>query len=180
MIGTRSTRNKLMVVRRCCFIWSFALLLLAASSCASAPDYQIQANIHYDRYPETVLDIVQPLAPSPAGGPGVIVIHGGGWVQGDKEQMLETYCMPFVRLGMVVANVEYRLARSAPAPAAQWFQEHAAKYKVDPRRIVAASSSADGHLALMIAMAPSSADLGPVTKIAARSISSASQTPPIS
>jgi acetyl esterase/lipase len=149
--------------------------LLAFSCAASALDYQIQANIRYDQYPETVLDILQPRAPSLADRPGVIVIHGGGWVQGDKEGMLEEYCLPFVRRGMVVANIEYRLANSAPAPAAvndvlkaaQWFQEHTAQYKVDRKRMIAAGNSAGGQLALMLAMAPASADLGPPTNIAA-------------
>jgi dipeptidyl aminopeptidase/acylaminoacyl peptidase len=38
---------------------------------------------------------------------------------------------------------------------------------VDPKKIVAAGGSAGGHLALMIAMTPASADLGPASKIAA-------------
>jgi acetyl esterase/lipase len=163
-----------MVVSRC-FIYSSALLLLTVYSSASAADYQIRANIRYDQYAETVLDILQPRAPSLADRPGVIVIHGGGWVEGDKEWMLRDYCLPFIRQGMVVANVDYRLARSAPAPAAvsdvlkaaQWFQDHAAEYKVDPRRILVAGNSAGGHLALMTAMTPASADLGSPIKIAA-------------
>jgi acetyl esterase/lipase len=138
-------------------------------------DYQIEANIHYDQYPETVLDILQPSAPALGDRPGVIVIHGGGWVQGSKELMLRQFCLPLVRHGLVVANVEYRLAPSAAAPAAvsdvlkaaQWFQEHAAKYKVDPKRILATGGSAGAHLALMIAMAPPSSGLGPSTRIAA-------------
>ncbi|MGA2882979.1 MAG: alpha/beta hydrolase [Bryobacteraceae bacterium] len=162
-------------MRRGQFICSFTLLLLAFCSAASALDYQLQANIRYDSYPETVLDILQPSAPSLADRPGVIVIHGGGWVQGDKEHVLEKYCLPFVRQGMVVANVEYRLAKSAPAPAAvndvlkaaRWFHDHAAHYQVDPKRIVAAGDSAGGHLALMTAMTPASADLGPSIRIAA-------------
>jgi acetyl esterase/lipase len=164
-----------MIVRRRVLIWPSALLLLAFCSRVSALDYQIRANIHYDHYPETVLDILQPSAPSLADRPGVIVIHGGGWVEGDKEDMLELFCLPFVRHGMVVANVEYRLAKAAPAPAAvndvlkaaQWFHDHAAEYKVDPNRMIAMGGSAGGHLALMIAMAPNSAGLGPSTKIAA-------------
>jgi acetyl esterase/lipase len=149
--------------------------LLGSSPVSLAPDYQIEGNIRYDHFQETVLDILQPSAPSLADRPGAIVIHGGGWVEGNKEQMLETYCLPFVRRGMVVANVEYRLAGAAPAPAAvndvlqavQWFQDHAARYKVDRKRIVATGSSAGGHLALMTAMTPASADLGPSIKIAA-------------
>ena len=162
-------------MRRSRFIWSPVLLLLGSSPVSLAPDYQIEGNIRYDHFQETVLDILQPSAPSLADRPGAIVIHGGGWVEGNKEQMLETYCLPFVRRGMVVANVEYRLAGAAPAPAAvndvlqaaQWFQDHAARYKVDRKRIVATGSSAGGHLALMTAMTPASADLGPSIKIAA-------------
>jgi acetyl esterase/lipase len=163
-----------MIVSRS-FICASASLLLAASSAASAPDYQILANVRYDHYPETVLDILQPSAPSLADRPGVIVIHGGGWVQGSKEDMLELFCLPFVRRGMVVANVEYRLAPSAPAPAAvsdvlraaQWFYDHAAQYKVDRSKIVVMGGSAGAHLALMAAMTPPTAGLGPSTKISA-------------
>ncbi len=157
------------------FIWPSTLLWLGCCPASPAPDYQIEANIHYDHYQQTILDIVQPRAPSLADRPGVIVIHGGGWVQGTKEEMLEEYCLPFVRRGMVVANVEYRLANAAPAPAAvndvlkaaQWFQDHAAQYKVDRKRILAIGNSAGGHLALMTAMTPASANLGPSIKIAA-------------
>lgn len=144
--------------------------MLAFHSVASALDYQIEANIRYDKYPDTVLDILQPAAPALGSRPGVMVIHGGGWVQGDKERMLEEYCLPFIRHGWVVANVEYRLARAAPAPAAvsdvlqaaQWFHNHAAKYKVDPNRILVAGGSAGGHLALMVGMTPASVKIAGV------------------
>jgi acetyl esterase/lipase len=141
---------------------------------ASALDYQLQANVHYAKFSETVLDIVQPAAPALAKRPGVIVIHGGGWVQGDKAMMFDQYCLPFVRHGFVVANIEYRMAKTAPAPAAvndalqaaEWFREHASEYNVDRNRIIVTGASAGGHLALMIGMAPASAGLGPSVKIA--------------
>jgi len=83
--------------------------------------------------------------------------------------------VPFLEHGFVVANVEYRLAKIATAPAAvtdllnaaKWFSDHASQYKVDPRKIVVMGNSAGGHLALMVGMAPANTDLGPVTKIAA-------------
>jgi acetyl esterase/lipase len=123
-------------------------------------DYQIEANIRYDKYPETVLDILQPSAPALADRPGIVVLHGGGWLQGDKETMFDQYCLPLIRHGFVVANVEYRLAGVAPAPAAvtdalqaaRWFHDHAARYKVDPKRILVTGASAGGHLALMVGM----------------------------
>jgi acetyl esterase/lipase len=142
------------------FIYYSVPLLLAGCTAAFALDYQIEANIHYAKYPETVLDILQPSAPALGNRPGIIVIHGGGWVQGDKERMLEEYCLPFIRHGFVAANIEYRLANAAPAPAAvsdalqaaQWFHDHSARYKVDPNRILVTGTSAGGHLALMVGM----------------------------
>ena len=100
--------------------------------------------------------------------PGVIMIHGGGWVEGDKESMVAPFAVPFVQHGFVVANVEYRLAKSATAPAAvqdvrnaaKWFVEHAAEYKVDPGHVIVMGPSAGGHLALLTAMLPESAGSG--------------------
>lgn len=151
------------------------LALLGLASFALGADYQIEANIRYSLHPETVLDIVQARAPALKNRPGVIVIHGGGWVEGDKESMLERFCLPFVRQGFVVANVEYRLAHVAAAPAAvgdvleaaKWFRDRAADYKVDPNQIIVTGDSAGGHLAMMVGMAPESAGLGPTIKIAA-------------
>lgn len=151
------------------------VLLLVTGGLALAADYQIQGNVHYDRYPETVLDIVQPRAPALANRPGVIVIHGGGWVDGDKEKMLEPFCLPLIQRDFVTANVEYRLAKVAPAPAAaqdvlnaaKWFHDHAAEYRVDPSRILVLGESAGGELALLTAMLPAGNPFGPATRIAA-------------
>jgi acetyl esterase/lipase len=151
------------------------LLLLDLAPLSHGADYQIEANIRYSQHPETVLDIVQTRAPALKNRPGVIVIHGGGWVEGDKESMLERFCLPFVEHGFVVANVEYRLANAATAPAAvndvleaaKWFHDRAADFKVDANQIIVTGNSAGGHLAMMVGMAPESAGLGPSAKIAA-------------
>jgi acetyl esterase/lipase len=151
------------------------LSLLGLAALARSADYRIEANVRYSLHPETVLDIVQARAPALKNRPGVIVIHGGGWIQGDKESMLEPFCLPFVEHGFVVANVEYRLAASATAPAAvndvleaaKWFRDRATDYKVDPNQIIVTGNSAGGHLAMMLGMAPESAGLGPSIKIAA-------------
>lgn len=152
------------------FVFFFFLAPLAHTA-----DFPIDANIRYAPYPETVLDVMQPRDPALKNRPGVIVIHGGGWVNGTKESMVERFCVPFLEHGFVVANVEYRLAGVAIAPAAvndvlnaaKWFHDHASQYKVDPKKIVVTGGSAGGHLALMVGMTPENADLGPVTKIAA-------------
>ena len=88
---------------------------------------------------------------------------------------MNSFCLPYLERGFVVANVEYRVAGAAPAPAAvndalnaaKWFFDRADKYNVDQARIVVTGASAGGHLALMVGMTPASAGLGPAIPIAA-------------
>src|SRR5262249_538629 len=132
-----------MVIRN----WAGLPLLAAAASAqvpidrpplvpAAIPDsISVEANIPYSSYKETVLDILRPKVASKEERPGMIVIHGGGWVAGTKEERVEYACLKYVARGFVVANVEYRLAGVAKAPAAvtdvlaaaQWFQKNAGK-----------------------------------------------------
>lgn len=151
-------------------------LLQAQTPVPQIPDnVAVERNIAYDQHPETVLDIYQPKEASREKRPGAIVIHGGGWVGGTKDAMIESYVLRYVSQGFVVANVEYRLAKAAIAPAAvtdvlnatQWFFRNAGKYNVDKKRVVVTGGSAGGHLALMAGMTPKSARLGPRSDVAA-------------
>jgi len=109
------------------------------------------------------LDLYLPL--HPAGPvPTVVSFHGGGWVTGSKgEAALDI--LPYLAMGFAVVNVDYRLARVAPAPAAvedsrcalRWVMRHAAQYGLDTARLVTAGSSAGAHLALLAALAPAGA-----------------------
>lgn len=135
----------------------------------------LEANIAYDRYPQTALDIMRPKAPARGLRPGVIMFHGGGWIESSNETMMTDFCLPYLERGFVVCNVEYRFASAAPAPAAvtdaldaaRWFFAHASGYGVDPARIVVTGASAGGHLALMVGLTPAAANLGPPARVAA-------------
>src|SRR5438552_3576642 len=56
--------------------------------------------------------------------PAIIVIHGGGWIEGDKSSFSTPKNRPpgniidFAKLGFVAATVNYRLSKEAPFPAA--------------------------------------------------------------
>ena len=137
------------------------LLLLAAAARAQSPfPHLVSANVVYNvaSGEELKLDIYRPrevAAPVPV----VMYIHGGGWVAGSKETSV-LGALDFLRLGVAVVNVEYRLAKVAEAPAAvedcrcalRWVIRNADKYKFDVNRIVVAGGSAGGHLALMTGM----------------------------
>jgi acetyl esterase/lipase len=159
-------------------LWALGLVVCA---CAKAEPPTLPAwvttekNISYDRYRETVLDVLQPANALPGKRPGVLLIHGGGWVGGSKEAVAVPFGLPYLEKGFVVANISYRLAPGSPAPAAvedvlkaaRWFRDRASKYNVDPHRIVVAGDSAGGHLALMAGMVPRSAGFGVPVKVAA-------------
>ena len=99
-----------------------------------------------------------------AAQPTLVFYHGGGWVTGTKEASFMSI-LPWLEMGWTVVNVEYRMARVAPAPAAvedvtcalRFVVERAEDYGIDPTRIVVSGESAGGHLALAVGMIPESA-----------------------
>jgi acetyl esterase/lipase len=99
--------------------------------------------------------------------PGIVVIHGGGWLEGDKssfatrEHGVPGNIVDFAALGFVAVTINYRLSGEAPFPAAlddcktavRWLRAHANDYNLDPAHIGVYGNSAGGHLALLMGMA---------------------------
>jgi|GEM_PF-1013025 len=113
------------------------------------------------------------LPEKPADGklsPGVLFIHGGGWVGGDPSvHAFES--LHLSRQGMVCATIRYRLLSQgrnkqyfvAKSPgecladaksAMRFFRAHAAEFGMDPQRIAAGGGSAGGHLAAALNTIP--------------------------
>jgi acetyl esterase/lipase len=98
--------------------------------------------------------------------PGIVVIHGGGWLEGDKssfasrEHGVPGNIVDFAALGFVAVTINYRLSGEAPFPAAledcknavRWMRAHAREYNLDPDLIGAFGNSAGGHLAMLLGM----------------------------
>jgi acetyl esterase/lipase len=125
-------------------------------------EYDIFPNVSYAKASnfELKLDLYLPknrTRPNPT----LILFHGGGWVDGQKERNV-LYLLPYLELGWSAINVEYRTARQAPAPAAvedcrcalRWITYHAKEYSLDPAKFVLTGTSAGGHLALITGMLP--------------------------
>jgi acetyl esterase/lipase len=75
--------------------WAQAPIDHRATVPAVIPDsVLLEANIPYDQYKETVLDILQPKEQSKEKRPGVILIHGGGWMNGTKEPTVSATPVP--------------------------------------------------------------------------------------
>jgi acetyl esterase/lipase len=97
--------------------------------------------------------------------PAVLLIHGGGWREGDRTQ-LRGYGILLGRAGYVCVACEYRLVPEAPWPAQihdvkaalRWMRANAGQLGIDPDRIAVEGNSAGAHLALLAAGTPSVAD----------------------
>ncbi len=92
--------------------------------------------------------------------PIVIVVHGGGWYRGNKEQ-LPAIDRHLAREHYAVASINYRHAPKFTSPAAvedvfraiAFLQANAARWQLDPTRIVLIGRSAGGQIALSAAYA---------------------------
>lgn len=101
--------------------------------------------------------------------PAILIIHGGGWVKGDKGAKRE------INIGTTLASAAYvcasinyhlgdatrdsfpeKLASAFPAnlhdckTAVRWLRKHADEYRIHPDRIGVIGGSAGGHLTAMV------------------------------
>jgi acetyl esterase/lipase len=142
---------------------------------AVADDIVVAKNLRYREGPsrQWTLDLAMPKERGSRPRPAIVVIHGGGWLEGDKssfatrEAGVPGNIVDFAALGFVAVTVNYRLSAEAPFPAAledckcavRWLRAHAREYHIDPDHIGAYGNSAGGHLALLLGMVTKEAGL---------------------
>jgi alpha-L-fucosidase 2 len=93
--------------------------------------------------------------------PAVIIVHGGGWMRGDRVWNVEPLFAPIGQAGFASFSISYRLAKDfleigAAAEdvrkAIRHVRENAGKYGVDRNRIALIGESAGAHLAALAAL----------------------------
>ena len=101
----------------------------------------------------------------PAGqkAPALILIHGGGFNDGDKRRYREiNFGTNAAKRGYLAMSINYKLRKSKGQvtwpqciydvkEAVRWLKLNADKYQIDPERIGALGGSAGGNLAFMLA-----------------------------
>ncbi len=100
------------------------------------------------------LDYYPPTENMRSPSPWILVIHGGGWINGDSEQLPELN-WHLNRLGYGVISVDYRLSPGWlwPAPkddilaALEFIKSRAAEWNLDPNRWVSLGRSAGAQIA---------------------------------
>lgn len=153
------------------FVWCFTLTAAAQMNrpVRQAQERQITVseNVAYrtDVGKSTVLDLAQPQFGPQKDRPAILIIHGGGWNAGSKNDgVYQSLMRYYAQKGYVVANMNYRLTGEAPLPACiedvrcaiRWMKANAQKLGIDPQRIGTYGHSAGGHLSLMAGVAAES------------------------
>ncbi len=146
------------------FVWCLAL---SAAAQTAQRQITVSEDIAYrtDVGPSTLLDVAQPLFGPQKDRPAILIIHGGGWSAGSKNDMVyRTLMVDYAMKGYVVCNMNYRLMQEAEPPACiedvrcaiRWMKANAEKLGIDPTRIGTYGHSAGGHLSLMAGVAAES------------------------
>lgn len=139
-----------------------AALLLGTGNLAHAwpwDSYETYQNVRYGKTSAEIADLYVPK--SGANHPALIMVHGGAWVSGTKDER-NYYATTFANAGFAVFNINYRLlnlqtgANPWPAQiedsqlAVRWLRAHAQEYHIDTDRVCAWGDSAGGHLVLLL------------------------------
>ena len=122
------------------------------------PDKDVQ--VHKAKAGRVPLLILHPQHPK-KNAPGVLWIHGGGYILGMKEMVYMSRAVDLVKnYGAVVVSPGYRLAWLKPYPAAlhdcyaalKFMSKHAIRLGINPDQIMVGGESAGGGLAAAVCM----------------------------
>lgn len=142
------------------------ILAAALAALVACADVEVEDDVIYDdRFgAATSMDVFMP-GGAAAAGPAVMLVHGGGWVGGDKGDM-RWAAHRFARAGYVAASINYRLVPDGAFPASSldvacalsFLRARAGEYLIDPDRIAVYGYSAGGHLVSLLGVAELEAD----------------------
>jgi acetyl esterase/lipase len=147
-------------------------------------DVTVQRDVTYGEHVDPdgtrtplLMDLYQPAGDTATGRPALVLIHGGGYYEGDKSDLSRAARL-YARYGYVVADIDYRLhpeiedlqkqtaggalttaqaatllaafdgAVSDSRQAVTYLRDHAAELRIDPARIATMGWSAGGSTSL--------------------------------
>jgi len=122
---------------------------------------RVRHNIEYGRAGGQSLQLDAFLPDGIGPLPVAIIVHGGGWVAGDRKSNVEPLFQPLVDGGFVCFSISYRLAKDLSVLGAAvedveqaigYVQAHAQEFNGDRDKIALVGESAGGQLAAMAAL----------------------------
>lgn len=143
------------------FLKLVLLLPVFLNSCMVIPRIKVIKNLEYSRYQSQqtenplFLDLYIPESKANQTFPLLIYIHGGGWLEGSKENCPAEQV---AKRNYVLACINYRLSTEALFPAqihdvkkaVRWLRKNAKIYHINPDKIGVWGDSAGGHLSALL------------------------------
>jgi len=139
-------------------LFSACVLSGWATALQAAAPYAVMKDIEFTNHPVTLrLDAHVPPGSGPF--PAVILVHGGGWTNGNKTaNFVLPLFQPLTETGYTWFTIDYRLAPQYPYPdavqdvqsAILFVKKHAGEYKVDTKKIALMGESAGAHLVNLV------------------------------
>ncbi|HZT22399.1 MAG TPA: pectinesterase family protein [Verrucomicrobiae bacterium] len=119
-------------------------------------------NLEYGEAGDEKLLLDAHVPDSPGPHPIAIIVHGDGWMAGDKRHEISELFEPLTRADFTWFSIDYRLAPEYRWPACfddvetavRWVKQHAAEFKGDPHRIALIGYSAGGQLVALAGTHP--------------------------
>lgn len=171
-VSTESRRDRSALTRVPVWAWRLLMAQLAPgerrrfnSEPIESVDYHHDLDYVGDGIPSHRLDVITPHERTGA-LPVYVYFHGGGWTSGDKAALTK-YCASQAQAGMVVVNVNYRLAgrfhmqhmMHDAAACLEWVAREIGRFGGDPRRIILGGDSAGGQISALLAASASQPEL---------------------
>ena len=140
--------------------WSLPLLMILNTSAAFArvhPPGSIR-DVEYAQVNGISLRLDACLPDSSVKTPAIIIVHGGGWVRGNRRTDVQPLFEPLSQADFAWFSIDYRLATDVTQfgvaiddvqSAIRYVKAHADEYNIDPNRIALIGESAGGQLAAM-------------------------------
>jgi acetyl esterase len=142
------------------FVMSIAFSATPGNATAGSGDLH---NIEYAQANGAALFLDANIPEGQGPFPAAIIVHGGGWVRGDRMVDPGPLFAPLARAGIAWFSIDYRLSNDVSQfgaaiedveNAIRFVKAHAREYRIDPERIALIGESAGGQLAAMAALDP--------------------------
>ena len=137
------------------------LPLLMVMGTFQATNADVRRDLQYGQVGDIGLKMDAYVPPTEGLHPAAIIVHGGGWVTGDRQWSVSPLFQPLEQAGFAWFSISYRFANDVlqfgaavedVQQAIHYVREHASEYRIDPARIVLIGESAGAHLGTLAAM----------------------------
>ena len=139
----------------------FAIFLFLFMPIISGAGVRTERNVPYANVSGTSLYLDAAIPEGSGPFPAAIIVHGGGWVRGDRRTEVQPLFEPLSQGKIAWFSIDYRLSSDLTTfgvaiedvrSAIRFVKAHASEYRIDPDHIALVGESAGGQLAAIAAL----------------------------